>query len=55
MKIIFGAKDIIAVYENFKKCGIWSHLWLQNVASKVIKNVISFELIYEEKERFTQI
>jgi hypothetical protein len=55
MKIIFGAKDIITVCENFKECGIWPHLWLQNVVGKVIKTVISFVLIYEEKERFTQI
>jgi hypothetical protein len=39
---IFHVKDIIVVYEGFKECGIRPHLWLHNVASKVIKPIASF-------------
>ncbi len=39
MKTIFGAKDIITIQEDLKKCGISPHLWLQNVVGKMIKGV----------------
>jgi hypothetical protein len=39
MKTNFGAKHIVAIQEDFKKCGIWPQLWLQDVVGKIIKHV----------------
>jgi hypothetical protein len=41
-KTIFDAQDIITTYEDFKECGTRPHLWLHNVAGKVIKLIASF-------------
>jgi hypothetical protein len=50
MKTIFGAKVMLVVWEDFKECGIWPHLWLQKVVSKMIKPIRSFVLIDEKKK-----
>ncbi len=55
MKIIFDTKDTSAIQEDLKDCGIWPHLWLQEVASWFIKPVATHVLTYEEKERFVHI
>jgi hypothetical protein len=55
MKIIFGTKDTIIVWEYIRERGIQPHLWLQDVGGRIIKPTISFVLLDEEKERFFQI
>jgi hypothetical protein len=41
LKTIFCIKDTMVVQEDLKDCGIWSHLWVQNVASVYIKPIAS--------------
>jgi hypothetical protein len=53
MKKIFGAKDMLAVWEDLKECGIWPHLWLQKVVGRMIKPTRSFVLIDEKKKVHT--
>ncbi len=55
MKTIFGTKDTLAIREDLKECGIRPHLWLQEVASRMIKPIGSFVLAKEEKDMFIQI
>ncbi len=49
MKITFGTKDTIVVWEDLKKCGIQLHLWLQDVGGRIIKLATSFVLLYGKK------
>jgi hypothetical protein len=53
LKTIFGIKDIMAIQENLKNCGIQSHLWVQNVVGAYIKPIASYVLTNLEKERFS--
>jgi hypothetical protein len=55
MKTIFDTKDISIVQKDLKDCGMWPHLWLQEVASWFIKPTATHVLTYEEKERFVCI
>jgi hypothetical protein len=50
MKTIFGAKDMPTIWENLKECGIWPHLWLQEVVGRMIKLACLFVLIDEKKK-----
>jgi hypothetical protein len=55
VKTIFGNKDTMAIREDFKDCGIWSHLWLQTALNGFIKPIASYVLSNEEKNIFLQI
>lgn len=50
MKTIFSAKDMPTVWEDLKECGIWPHLWLQEVIGRMIKPTELFMLIDEKKK-----
>jgi hypothetical protein len=50
LKTIFGVKDIMAICEDLKKCGIRPHLWLQVNGVRFIKPTASYVLSNEEKK-----
>jgi hypothetical protein len=52
LKTIFCIKDTMVVQEELKECGIRTHLWLQIVASGLIKLVAYYVLKIERRYFF---
>jgi len=55
VKTIFSNKDIVAIREDLKDCGMQSHLWLQATLSGFIKPIASYDLSNEKIYIFLQI
>jgi hypothetical protein len=55
LKTIFGIKNTMAIWKDLKECRIWTHLWLQTIASGLIKLTTSYVSRDWDKEIFLDI
>jgi hypothetical protein len=42
----------MVIWKAFKECGIWLHLWIQNVDDQFIKHATSFVLSDHNMDKF---
>lgn len=56
IKVIFGEKNVVAIWRDMEKVGIWPQIWLQQVANgSYMKPIAPYVLTYEEKKTFLHI